>query len=514
MQRLLDNLVFDFIDQNGYHLVISGEAGLIMEDLDKIQVNMLQSNTIPRLLPVEIEERDFNVKLYYPIGKRRLLSNLIKSKPMKPAEYFSLLLGIIAALEDSSTYMLNQGNYIIREHLIFVGRDYSDVFLTYLPLNGLDQKNPVFDDLRALFLKLAEKVETGGNYVPFLEQFFWSHRDSFSVGALRQFIVSLMNGNVGAPGVQQAAAVREYAPPAGQDIPPQPAAPPPQPGNVVPPPPPEQKPKKEKTKKEKVKKEKVKQDKPAAPAEAGQLSERARVIIACAGLMLAAVIWKTYLENPGEGMLYLSFGLTLLVLDAVYVLFKLWKPGAAAKENAAGSSGKAAAAPKAKASLQKKSSPPPEAAPLPAPVPAPPRGEEIDSSQYYEQLGQKTTLLQPSGETEVLDGHGFSVPEPVYKSYFEALQDGNMKRINIQGNSFIIGRNPDAVHYVEDGRGVSRVHLEVLKYENGWAVRDLQSKNYTFLNGEQLLANKVYPLKHGDRVKLATVEYTFRIGAV
>ncbi len=51
--------------------------------------------------------------------------------------------------------------------------------------------------------------------------------------------------------------------------------------------------------------------------------------------------------------------------------------------------------------------------------------------------------------------------------------------------------------------GVSRRHAAISRNaENGLDVRDLGSSNGTFLNGQQLVAHRLYPLRNGDELRL------------
>ena len=62
------------------------------------------------------------------------------------------------------------------------------------------------------------------------------------------------------------------------------------------------------------------------------------------------------------------------------------------------------------------------------------------------------------------------------------------------------------MHYQEAAKGVSRVHLE-LEWSNGNVqVKDVGSRNGTYLNGQLMIAYKAYPLRAGDKLQLASLE--------
>lgn len=78
----------------------------------------------------------------------------------------------------------------------------------------------------------------------------------------------------------------------------------------------------------------------------------------------------------------------------------------------------------------------------------------------------------------------------------------------------VIGRSaPDSILIpdVDLGRvrghklGVSRVHASIKRDGNTLVITDMDSKNYTFINGKRLLPNEVRVLRHGDEVRFANL---------
>jgi pSer/pThr/pTyr-binding forkhead associated (FHA) protein len=54
--------------------------------------------------------------------------------------------------------------------------------------------------------------------------------------------------------------------------------------------------------------------------------------------------------------------------------------------------------------------------------------------------------------------------------------------------------------------GVSRRHAEVFPDKGHIVIQDLQSANGTFLNGEQLVPDTAYILRHGDQIRLGQMQ--------
>ncbi|HLA44249.1 MAG TPA: FHA domain-containing protein [Aggregatilineales bacterium] len=75
------------------------------------------------------------------------------------------------------------------------------------------------------------------------------------------------------------------------------------------------------------------------------------------------------------------------------------------------------------------------------------------------------------------------------------------QRWTIEGDEFVIGRGASC-HMVLPERQVSREHLRIYRDGDVYILRDLDSKNGTWVNGEQV-KNDIVPLRDGDEVSIA-----------
>ena len=75
----------------------------------------------------------------------------------------------------------------------------------------------------------------------------------------------------------------------------------------------------------------------------------------------------------------------------------------------------------------------------------------------------------------------------------------------------VMGRSPDSFAVVSDPT-VSRRHALIFNTSDGFVLRDLASKNGTYVNGRETVDGN-YVLRHGDRIRLggSTVEYVFEL---
>jgi pSer/pThr/pTyr-binding forkhead associated (FHA) protein len=58
---------------------------------------------------------------------------------------------------------------------------------------------------------------------------------------------------------------------------------------------------------------------------------------------------------------------------------------------------------------------------------------------------------------------------------------------------------------------ISRKHAKISEKENTVELTDLESANFTYLNGEKLEANKEYHLSSGDKIKIGDYELNIEI---
>lgn len=503
MGRIFEDYTCDYVDQNGRFLLISKDSGLEMNDVDALQKNMIYSNSINRLLNLEVEERDFAVRLRYTVGTRRSLKNVLRSKRMSRAEFYQVLLDIINTIQASRDYMLNSSNYLLLSDYIFLGSDLSDLNFVYLPLKDVRGKKHLTEEFEQIILELSQCTDGLRQPEQTMLINFCRDKDQFSPGNLRQIIIATQGQEERKPDVPPPRPVREpvIQRPAVSEMA---AAVPVE--NSLP--------------RQTVQKA---MPGPAAvpPANPGKVPERVRTISLCGAVVALAAIWKLYLGHPGEGYLYICIGASLLVADSIFILLKVW-PWADGEVQPAGPAlvPEVKANPATPVSYQSlpvqggqansaPNSPPPVQMPA-AQSPVAPIPEYESEQAYYDSLPDRTSILSPSNETGFLNIDAVVKPAIARGVWLEKAPGGVKERVQIEGSSFVIGRKGSAVDYVENGSGVSRVHMELVKTAAGWIVRDLDSKNGTFINGEKLIANKDYPLEDGCKLKIATVEYTFR----
>lgn len=506
MNETIYGLTCDFEQQNGHFMTIHREDPSIQSDeLAKIQVNMMSSNTIDHVLPLEVQEIDFNVKFYYDISSKKMLSQYVRERSLTMSELYELLYRIGSTIEASKEFMLNEQHFVLKDSFIFVENDVKEVYLAYIPLKQLDQKPDLHAEFRELFFQLVGYVKSlSGDGVQQLTSYFngsdFQLKDLLNkLNILRKNSKQLVTP-APTPVAAQPSEIKKIQYSSPQT---------PRQEKIEKKPEPKEEPiQKKPTKKTPVKKAAAKQkEKKPVKNQQEEKEGPSLIVILCLGFLAFAIIWKLYTSIPSEGMLYICSGLSIAVVAAGYYFFAVYGKGSNEAEDIEEEMDT-----KPKQSKRKQGFSPRkiDEQELEAPKPMEqPMARAVNSENYFQNLHQETTLLSQPEATAMLEDQD---EQANTLAYLEISRNGQTERINITGDSFIIGRNQSSVSYFEDTVGVSRTHIEINTDGTSFAVKDLGSKNGTKLNGEKLVAYKPYSLNDGDTIKLAKISYTFHKG--
>jgi hypothetical protein len=93
--------------------------------------------------------------------------------------------------------------------------------------------------------------------------------------------------------------------------------------------------------------------------------------------------------------------------------------------------------------------------------------------------------------------------------HLEMWVGSTLERIPLQGEGITIGQAPTNDIPLAFDRTVSGVHCVVEPVASRWCVRDLSSRNGTFVNGERIWWEQ--PLRAGDEIRVGTVRFVARL---
>jgi hypothetical protein len=466
-------LRYEFVYQHGHYMRLFKDdgVGLAADALSALQIKMLEANTIPHILPLEIQEVDNQINLLYSLSAKRMLAQVLKVEELSKCHFAKLMYAIVCAVDESKNYMLHEKGFVLKDNLIFIGNDWSDVFLTYVPIEqSMDEwraQNAILDLMRQIFSKLND--ETRRDLDAALETMS-------SIQSLQDFKIKLLKL------MDQQSPVQEGLPkPIWKQntmI---------KPTNLI-------SPVEERPIQTPILEEK--QDlNIGQTATFTPITQKSQIIVLISVILVAAFLWQHYVSSPSSSTLHLTAGLTILLADVWFVLKFLGLPrykGVGEKqlpfffekpekhsEN------------KRESSTVSKVEPP-------------------DIHSHYQNLHMHTTLIQNNTRNAtVFLGNLKSKPEG---PRLEMQNQGMPKLVPILSDHFTIGRGDDNLkaNYVLEEAGVSRIHAEITKCDQGYALKDTGSTNGTSLNGETLVTYQSYLLKDGDEIQIVCQTMIFR----
>jgi hypothetical protein len=431
MVNFLYGMNCELINNQAPCLVFSKNSVWAEVDLVEMEKKMLLNYPIPRLLPLRLNEMDLQITLSYSLGKKRTLSHLRQQQTLNEAECFQILFAIVTTILESKSHLLNEERYLVQESFIYIGIDYLDVNLIYLPIYVLADKPPLQTDL----LKLTHDLLTSPGIITSAnakQMILLLNSASFQLNSFKELLFQA---------ITELASLPEAA-----DFHHTPAE---EPWFPVP----------------NQKKQLIK----------WRSHNPTLVTITILIIILIATLYITF---PSIGMFNLSLGLSFLVIN---ISFRLNQ-----------SIGK----------MDTGELPGSHTFGIPKQLSAP----ILPDKEYYSQLADQTTLLMPAIE----NSDATVLLPPPLKAFLELTQGDETELIKITNDTFIIGRSTEAAQFAINWVGLSRTHLEINRLGNEFVVKDLGSKNGSFLNDEAMVPHQSYPLKEGDCIRIVEKQFIYK----
>lgn len=98
------------------------------------------------------------------------------------------------------------------------------------------------------------------------------------------------------------------------------------------------------------------------------------------------------------------------------------------------------------------------------------------------------------------------------QTFLEVWAAGGATLVPLETERVSLGKDESNDIALADDTTVSRLHAVLERFAAGWSVRDLGSRNGTFVNGERVFAER--RLQHGDELRLGRSRLVFRASAV
>jgi pSer/pThr/pTyr-binding forkhead associated (FHA) protein len=93
--------------------------------------------------------------------------------------------------------------------------------------------------------------------------------------------------------------------------------------------------------------------------------------------------------------------------------------------------------------------------------------------------------------------------------YLEMWSRAGAQLVPLTGDRATLGQDPSNDLALPTDRTLSRLHAVFERYPAGWCVRDLGSRNGTFVNGQRIWQERA--LRDGDEIRAGTARLFFRV---
>ena len=113
------------------------------------------------------------------------------------------------------------------------------------------------------------------------------------------------------------------------------------------------------------------------------------------------------------------------------------------------------------------------------------------------------TVPTDSPETCILSKQPTSCP------CLKSCAGASPEEILITKSEFVLGRLSERVDYVMRDNAIGKMHAEIISRDGEYFVRDLNSRNGTFINGQKIISNNDYKICPNDLISFANSNYVF-----
>ena len=449
------------------------------DTLDTVGLGMIRNNNLHNVLNISFTQVDEKRFLRYNISSKITLQNFFSGMVTKK-RLLNIFMGICDAIEDGGAYMLESGLFVLDPQHIYVNVATDEPSLVYLPV--LEQVKEL--DLCKFFKEMMfnAQFDTNENNDYFARIInFLNTSANFSLVDFRQLLTELKNGST-----STAAPINHQ--PAGNRSQPAPAPISQRPGKIPPPPPP------------------VGARKPAPPAPA--FRPPVMEVPKPAPVPTPAPVYEEPPEKKGGLFGFLKKkGPEQPEPGPVPVDLNFEIPGQMPKP--------APVAPPIKKE-------PPAAEPIlktkPAPIQADDGGRSSIPGTAMNMVGGEaslgnmstgTVVLSTSFPTTVLTGGEQQQAQPK-QAVLTRQHTGETVPINKM--LMRIGQEASFVDYcITDNPAISHTHADIIRKDDTYWIRDNNSANHTYVNGQLVIGDQEHPLESGDTILLANETFIFEL---
>lgn len=462
-EMLKERFVIDYeSDLSSSYLVVKAVQEV---QIQAYQVEMIANNHDIGILPLDIRWKDSAASIYYNITSKLSLNQFLQRKKLKRNEFLKMIKYMVKGVMNSGSYLLSDKSFLLEEDYIYINPNSLEVSFIYIPVKLERDTRKEFRELIArLVVNSTVEEEENDNFLQRILNNIKSETFNMSdfeklLTELGSFVSSPHNNSENKSDLKDERTIQVKHEIARKPI---------------------------KAKKTEVsipnrEQELTKQAQDEKKEPVGKLGI---ILLQVFMLLVMILAYSSGALKSLGGDVNTTMAALALVLGAID--FLVMRSLMDKKDRREVKSNKSAVA---------------------IPVFQPPKihKEELKTIPKGTVAAPKTEPQKNTqgNETEILS------PGKKDHPYLQGKREGMTEEISISKTNFIIGRLSDQVDYVSSNPAVGKVHAEIITRKEGCFIKDLNSRNGTFLNDKKLDCNKEYPLNSYDKVTLANSEYIF-----
>lgn len=422
------------------------------------QAEIISQNPAPAFVPFHIRRENENISIYYNITSRITLAQYLERKRLNRKEILDLLRNITRNLMLHRNYLLELSSFIIHQDFIYINPATAEVSLVYVPVHqDRDIMEAYREFLKDMLVNSANIDENSGdNFLQRILNFL--RLDTFNLNDFNRLIIDLRNGS-GAY-VPLAKSGYEYNRSVAYE--------------------------------EASHSSSAKGSKGTGNKAHGMNYEGRKflsIILIHLIIVLAAAIACLVLVSRSGGDMASIAG--VLIIAAAIDILAVKKMGAryGAKQPEGG--------------IKKKTMGNQQ-------VTSPKAANVNACSGRGAYRGRNQAVFSAPEMIKACDTVMVSGVRPESHPYLEGVGVNAGEKIIINKGKFIIGRLSSMVDYVIQESTIGKLHAEITENMGVYCIRDLNSKNGTYVNDVRIPSNKEYEIKINDRIRFSNLEYVFR----
>ncbi|WP_026475704.1 DUF6382 domain-containing protein [Alkaliphilus transvaalensis] len=492
-------------DAKGSYLVLKLEKEDIIQEF---QVEMMINNNIPSLLPFNLRIKDAYRYLYYDITSKLQVGQFLLRRKLTKGQLIGILIDIIKGILEAGNYLLHHESFIIDEDFIFIHPETLEISLLYVPCKK--EEGNIILSLRQLINRLvwATESEKEGDHQLLLKILYELNKETFNLkeflSFLRQIQLEGLKDNTDKTDGGKINKNKEQINKNKDQI---------------------VKPKENQTvksiEKSVISKSELEMklvDEVSAIIQEEKLvySTKTKLTLLLAEVLILIVVALLWLETnilfdstTGNidgvsliGIVLLAAVINILLFKKLLVEENLVTVQVEKNHNKINNEINN----KIKARSLKMDKKEINSTPQELNIPSTKINSQFNNKSISNKPsdGFKEELFEETFDTEIIEINT-NLPQLV------ALQGGQGEKVNINSNPLVIGKLKDQVDYLIANKTISRVHAEIHHQNGQYYLKDLNSRNGTYINGERINSNIDYSLKDGDQISFANLDYLFTL---